>query len=145
MYKFGKHAIRQGSVFWESALSYGFVNIKPVLPGHVLISPRRVEPSFTELTEEETTDLFRGSLLCRHSTSPDFSPFVGFVTPSLPRCEAAKLDAETALLHHLPDPRHTRRRRRGTDCTPRARAPVTPATGGLRQQRRHLHGDREGR
>lgn len=34
------------------------VNLKPLLPGHVLVSPRRVVPRLTDLTAEETSDLF---------------------------------------------------------------------------------------
>ena len=61
MLKFGQHIIKPSSVFWESNLSFAFVNIKPVLPGHVLVSPKRVEPSFTDLTPEEAVDIFQGS------------------------------------------------------------------------------------
>ena len=58
--RFGPHVIKQGCVFWESKLSYAFVNIKPVLEGHILVSPKRVEPSLTNLTPQETSDLFQG-------------------------------------------------------------------------------------
>ena len=34
------------------------VNLKPLLPGHVLVSPRRVTPRFSDLTQAEVTDLF---------------------------------------------------------------------------------------
>lgn len=34
------------------------VNLKPILPGHVLVSPRRVVPRVTDLTPAETSDLF---------------------------------------------------------------------------------------
>lgn len=36
-----------------------FVNLKPILPGHVLISPLRVVPRFADMTVEEVSDLFR--------------------------------------------------------------------------------------
>ena len=45
-------------IFFRSKLSFAFVNIKPVLPGHVLVSPVRVVKRFCELTEEEVADLF---------------------------------------------------------------------------------------
>lgn len=35
-----------------------FVNLKPLLPGHVLISPRRIVPKLADLTSDEVTDLF---------------------------------------------------------------------------------------
>jgi len=34
------------------------VNLKPLLPGHVLISPLRVVPRFSSLTPAEVSDLF---------------------------------------------------------------------------------------
>ena len=34
------------------------VNLKPLLPGHVLVSPRRVTPRFSDLTQTEVTDLY---------------------------------------------------------------------------------------
>jgi diadenosine tetraphosphate (Ap4A) HIT family hydrolase len=37
-------------VFIETALSFGLVNLKPVVPGHVLIVSRRVVPRFSDLT-----------------------------------------------------------------------------------------------
>lgn len=39
-------------------LSFAFVNTKPVLPGHVLVSPRRVVPRFADTTTEEVSDLW---------------------------------------------------------------------------------------
>jgi bis(5'-adenosyl)-triphosphatase len=34
------------------------VNLKPLLPGHVLVSPRRLVPRFNDLTPDEVKDLF---------------------------------------------------------------------------------------
>lgn len=34
------------------------MNLKPLLPGHVLVSPRRVTPRLSDLTNTELTDLF---------------------------------------------------------------------------------------
>ncbi|KAE8387537.1 HIT-like domain-containing protein [Aspergillus alliaceus] len=45
-------------VFHITPLSFALVNLKPILPGHVLISPRRVVPRVSDLTPSETTDLF---------------------------------------------------------------------------------------
>jgi bis(5'-adenosyl)-triphosphatase len=39
-------------------LSFAFVNIKPLLPGHVLVSPIRRVPRIKDLTTREATDLF---------------------------------------------------------------------------------------
>jgi bis(5'-adenosyl)-triphosphatase len=45
-------------VFHLSRLSFALVNLKPLLPGHVLVSPRRVVPRFNDLTSAEVADLF---------------------------------------------------------------------------------------
>ncbi|KAL2788676.1 HIT-like domain-containing protein [Aspergillus keveii] len=45
-------------VFHQTPLSFALVNLKPILPGHVLVSPRRVVPRVSDLTVTETTDLF---------------------------------------------------------------------------------------
>jgi hypothetical protein len=42
----------------QSQLSYALVNLKPLLPGHVLVCPTRCVPRLSQLTTEETTDLF---------------------------------------------------------------------------------------
>lgn len=45
-------------MFLTSPLSFAFVNLKPVVPGHVLVSSKRVVPRFTELTGEEVQDIW---------------------------------------------------------------------------------------
>ena len=57
--KFGPFTVTS-QVFHTShnRLSFALVNLKPLLPGHVLVCPQRVVPRFSELTEAETTDLF---------------------------------------------------------------------------------------
>ena len=57
-YRFGEHIIKSSVVFFRSKLSYGFVNRKPVVPGHVLVAPLRNVQRFRELTEDEVADLF---------------------------------------------------------------------------------------
>lgn len=41
-----------------SRLSYALVNLKPLLPGHVLVCPARVTPRLSQLSPGETADLF---------------------------------------------------------------------------------------
>ncbi|WVQ94473.1 hypothetical protein IAU59_001552 [Kwoniella sp. CBS 9459] len=45
-------------VFYRTALSIGIVNLKPLLPGHVLIVPKRIVPRLADLQPNEVTDLF---------------------------------------------------------------------------------------
>ena len=68
---FGPHLCKFSQVFYESTLSICFVNIKPILPGHVLVTPKRVCARFSDLTGEEVTDLWAtvhriGPVLERH-------------------------------------------------------------------------------
>ncbi|KAK4984722.1 Dinucleoside triphosphate hydrolase [Elasticomyces elasticus] len=45
-------------VFHTTAHSFALVNLKPLLPGHVLVCPKRQTPRFASLTPIETQDLF---------------------------------------------------------------------------------------
>jgi bis(5'-adenosyl)-triphosphatase len=45
-------------VFHLTRLSFAIVNLKPLLPGHVLVSPRRSVPRFNDLSAAEVQDLF---------------------------------------------------------------------------------------
>jgi bis(5'-adenosyl)-triphosphatase len=44
-------------VFYTSPLSFAFVNIRPLLPGHVLVSPIRPVERLSGLTDAEAADL----------------------------------------------------------------------------------------
>ncbi|XP_010650789.1 bifunctional bis(5'-adenosyl)-triphosphatase/adenylylsulfatase FHIT [Vitis vinifera] len=74
-YTFGPHKIRSKEVFYSTHLSFAMVNLRPVLPGHVLICPRREVKRFADLTADEISDLWLtaqkvGSRLeCHHKAS----------------------------------------------------------------------------
>jgi len=55
---FGKFKIDPTEVFFTTRHSFAFVNLKPVVPGHVLVSPKRVVHRFLDLTPEEASDLW---------------------------------------------------------------------------------------
>ncbi|KAG5376249.1 hypothetical protein IGI04_040845 [Brassica rapa subsp. trilocularis] len=55
---FGPYKIDPREVFYATPLSYAMVNLRPLLPGHVLVCPRRLMPRFTDLTADETSDLW---------------------------------------------------------------------------------------
>uniref|UniRef100_A0A0B7ALN2 Bis(5'-adenosyl)-triphosphatase n=1 Tax=Arion vulgaris TaxID=1028688 RepID=A0A0B7ALN2_9EUPU len=57
-YQFGHIKITSNQVIYHSALSYAVVNIKPVVPGHVMVIPLRAAAEFSELSPAEVTDLF---------------------------------------------------------------------------------------
>ncbi|GAQ85648.1 Fragile Histidine Triad (FHIT) protein [Klebsormidium nitens] len=56
---FGPYKIRASEqVFFESKLSCALVNLKPIVPGHVLIIPKQVVRRFADLTSEQVADLW---------------------------------------------------------------------------------------
>lgn len=54
---FGPYEVTE-QVFHEASLCYALVNIKPILPGHVLVIPYRPVQRLTDLTEAEVTNIF---------------------------------------------------------------------------------------
>lgn len=57
-FHFANIDISPDEVFLTSRLSFAFVNLKPIVPGHVLVAPCRVEPRFGDLSSEEVADLW---------------------------------------------------------------------------------------
>ncbi|KAE9598867.1 putative adenylylsulfatase [Lupinus albus] len=65
-YTFGPYKIHHNEVFYSTHLSYAMVNLRPLLPGHilfidyshVLICPKREVKRFVDLTADETSDLW---------------------------------------------------------------------------------------
>lgn len=55
---FGRFKIPGSHVFFKSQHSFGFVNLRPIVPGHVLISSKRVVPRLSDLNDEEYSDLW---------------------------------------------------------------------------------------
>ncbi|XP_010922832.1 bifunctional bis(5'-adenosyl)-triphosphatase/adenylylsulfatase FHIT [Elaeis guineensis] len=74
-YMFGPYKIDRSEVFYSTPLSYAMVNLRPLLPGHVLVCPRREVKRFVDLSAEETSDLWLtakevgGRLECYHGAS----------------------------------------------------------------------------
>jgi len=60
-FMFGKCKIEPDHVFHKSpkGLTYALVNLRPLVPGHVLVVPTRVVPRLKNLTSEEYDDLWR--------------------------------------------------------------------------------------
>ncbi|KAK9462018.1 HIT-like domain-containing protein [Lipomyces oligophaga] len=54
---FGRFVVTT-QVFYKSTHSFALVNLKPLLPGHVLVCPLRVVPRIRDLTVDEVADLF---------------------------------------------------------------------------------------
>lgn len=56
---FGPWACPLLEAFYLTPLTIAIVNLKPILPGHCLILPRRVTPRFKDLTPAEVSDLWQ--------------------------------------------------------------------------------------
>ena len=56
--KFGHIIIDDKIIFYKRKLVYAFTNLKPFLPGHVLLVPARVEKSYSNLTEAEAIEMW---------------------------------------------------------------------------------------
>lgn len=57
-WKFGKIDIPSSQIFLFRKNVIGFVNIKPIVAGHVLVSPRKGVARLKDLNEIETCDLW---------------------------------------------------------------------------------------
>ena len=58
MMKFGPFRLALNQIFYKTNLSAAFVNLRPIVPGHVLVMSNRVVPLLSDLTQEEYQDLW---------------------------------------------------------------------------------------
>ncbi|KAJ8608383.1 hypothetical protein CTAYLR_008161 [Chrysophaeum taylorii] len=58
---FGRFEVDGRQVFYESPKSLAIVNLKPIVPGHVLVIPKRVAPTLADLDDLEYVDLWRSA------------------------------------------------------------------------------------
>ncbi|XP_048004079.1 nitrilase and fragile histidine triad fusion protein NitFhit isoform X2 [Leguminivora glycinivorella] len=56
--QFGHVSVPETCVFYTSELSYAFVNLRCVTPGHVLVAPKRCAERQEDLTDEEAQDFY---------------------------------------------------------------------------------------
>ena len=45
--------------FWRTKNVFAIVNLKPILPGHVLVIPQRIVPRLSDLEADEISSLFQ--------------------------------------------------------------------------------------
>ncbi|GMH51990.1 hypothetical protein TrST_g8238 [Triparma strigata] len=57
-YSFGPFTIPPSTVFYETSLTFAFVNLRPIVPGHVLICPKRPSLLLKDLSSSEYSDLW---------------------------------------------------------------------------------------
>jgi hypothetical protein len=70
---FGPYEIDESQVFYSSRSSMALVNLKPLVPGHIIVLPQRVAVRFQDLRPEEATDLF----LSVHEIAPRLEAHYG--------------------------------------------------------------------
>ncbi|KAL7570198.1 hypothetical protein ACA910_005751 [Epithemia clementina (nom. ined.)] len=56
---FGKFVIPSASVFYRSSKSFAFVNLRPIVRGHVLVVPEQVIQHMDDLSDDVYLDLWR--------------------------------------------------------------------------------------
>ena len=72
-----KAKVAMDQVFFINSLVFAFVNIKPVLPGHVLVTPCRQVQRVQDLTHDEIFEIFRvgqliGKIFSKHFKTENF-------------------------------------------------------------------------
>jgi bis(5'-adenosyl)-triphosphatase len=56
---FGRFKITPDQIFLRTTYSFAMVNLRPIVPGHVLICPIRIAPLLSDLGDDEHDDLWR--------------------------------------------------------------------------------------
>ena len=74
---FGQFEVAETEIFLRTKLSFGLVNLKPLVPGHVLICPHRRTLRFSELTPEEVADLWITAQQVRCATFMSIAHCIG--------------------------------------------------------------------
>mmetsp|Transcript_26283 Transcript_26283/g.39796 ORF Transcript_26283/g.39796 Transcript_26283/m.39796 type:complete len:208 (-) Transcript_26283:1249-1872(-) len=71
---FGKFKIPTSHIFLKTKYSFGFVNLRPIVPGHVLISPHRVCDRLQDLSTDEYNDLWQSVRRTQEILSHHYGP-----------------------------------------------------------------------
>lgn len=71
---FGPFPIDRAYVFYETELSFAFTNLNPVVPGHVLVSPKRVIQYLDDLEPPEKEDLFTAAEYVSRTLKKFYAP-----------------------------------------------------------------------
>mmetsp|Transcript_14525 Transcript_14525/g.16117 ORF Transcript_14525/g.16117 Transcript_14525/m.16117 type:complete len:155 (-) Transcript_14525:52-516(-) len=69
---FGQYTPRDTCIFYKSSKTIGFVNLKPVVPGHVLLIPKRKVKRYRDLTVSEISDLFHSAQIVGNAMEQHF-------------------------------------------------------------------------
>ncbi|KAM0675304.1 hypothetical protein GVAV_001129 [Gurleya vavrai] len=75
MQLFEMHEIPDDHIIKKTKLSFVFVNLRPFLKNHILVSPKRIVSSISDLTVNETNDLFNTVRLCTLALKQKYEGF----------------------------------------------------------------------
>jgi bis(5'-adenosyl)-triphosphatase len=108
--RFGRFVIPSSHIFYRSPLSAAFVNLRPIVTGHVLVIPQRIVPTLEELSEEEYVDLWKSvrkvqAVLKQHSALQHDAGTTGTITAfniAVQDGQAAGQSVPHAHVHILP-------------------------------------------
>ena len=56
---FGRFKILSSQIFHKTKHSFALVNLRPIVPGHVLVVSNRVAPLISDLNDDEYDDLWK--------------------------------------------------------------------------------------
>ena len=73
---FSRFPIASEHCFYESAskLTVAFVNLRPLVAGHVLVTPRRIVPRMCDLTADEHDDLWSSVRVVQRALQSKYAP-----------------------------------------------------------------------
>lgn len=86
---FGYQPLTNSKVFLTTPHSFALVNLKPLLPGHVLVCPLRPHKRLTDLTLPEVTDLFATVQRVERMLARHYFPSPSPAAPSTASLETA--------------------------------------------------------
>ncbi|KAL3265966.1 hypothetical protein HHI36_010154 [Cryptolaemus montrouzieri] len=95
-FKFSHIDIPEPTVFFKSKLCYGFTNLRCVVPGHVLVTTRRVVTRLEHCTSDEVSDLFQTVVFIQKMLEKHYS-----ATSSTICCQDGKEAGQTVSHVHV--------------------------------------------
>lgn len=92
--------IKSGQIFYETTLSFACVNISPLVPGHVLVCPKRDVARYKNLSMDEVVDLAKSCQIVSSALETHFKTEA--LTISMQDGEAAGQSVAHVHWHILP-------------------------------------------
>lgn len=97
--RFGPYEVTT-QVFLETSHSFALVNLKPLLPGHVLVCPHRPHKRLTDMSMAEVTDLFATVRRVQHMLARHYFGLSGSRPASVPSPSSSLAAAAATVSLH---------------------------------------------